>query len=609
MYNMMSQKSVFWLQAIGAVLLLTSLLLPEGTLAQPTVKEIVEQSPEEKAKETVQKGDEQDTSKPAGPQDEFSRGVPRTTVAGFLAAAAKPDYERAAEYLDLRNLPRELTLTQGMQLARQLKIVFDRSLWIDLQNLSPDPLGHDNDGLPSSRDLVGKIDIPGKTVEILLQRVAREDGVTIWKFSSATVGQIPRLYETHGYGLLGEVFPEAFFDLKVLGLEVWLWVGLIVITVLAYLAAFAFTKIFLLFLERQPTPKRDQVCRLVRGPLRFLLLLIMAGLMIDYINPPLWFQALLKSRTLFSIAVVWTAFWVIDFLLDRLSERYQLQGRGTARVLLPPIGTAVKTLFVIITVLIWLDNLGFKITTLLAGLGLGGLAVALALQKPIENLVAAITLYTSQPVSVGDFCRFAGNMGTVEEIGLRATKVRTLDHSLLTVPNVDFVHLPLENFSKREKIWYHPQIRLRYDTTPDQIRYILVEIRKMFYAHPKVLDDPARIRFGGFGSFSFDLEVFAYIDVTDYGESLEVAEDLNLRIMDIVQAAGSAFALPSQTLYSEQGQRPDAQLAQTAQQKVNEWREGHRLFLPQFPAEEIAELKGSIPYPPPGSVFRPESGV
>ena len=599
---MMPQKSEYGVRAIGAVLLVVLMMVPGGTLAQPTVKEIVEQSPEEKAKGTAKEGAEAERSQPTGPQEEFNRGVPRTSVAGFLAATAKRDYHRAAEYLDLRSLPRALTKTQGPQLARQLKIVFDRSLWIDLTSLSREPKGHDNDGLASFRDHVGKIEIPGKTVEILLQRVPREDGVSIWQFSSATVAQIPRLYRTYGYGLLDTIFPNAFFDLKVLGVEVWLWVGLLIIAILAYLAAFVLTKTILLFLQqRHPTPMRDQVCRLVRGPLRFLLLLVVAGLMIEYINPPLWFQALLKARTLFSVAVIWMAFWIIDFLIDRLSERYQLQGRSTACVLLHPLGTAAKAVFVIIASLVWLDNLGFKVTTLLAGLGIGGLAVALALQKPIENLISAITLYASQPVAVGDFCRFGENLGTVEEIGLRATKVRTLDHTLLTVPNNNFAQLPLENFSKREKIWYHPQIRLRYDTTPDQIRYILVEIRKLLYAHPKVLDDPARIRFKGFGSFSLDLEVFAYIDVTDYGEFLEVAEDLNLRTMDIVREGGSAFALPSQTLYSEQGQGPDNQLARAAQQKVHEWREGQQLFLPRFSAGKIAELKGSLPYPPPGS--------
>jgi MscS family membrane protein len=577
------------------------MMLPGDILAQPSLKEIVEQSPEEKTTATAKEGAKPESSKTTGPQDDLDRGVPRTSVAGFLSAAKERDYERAAEYLDLRNLPRGLTKTQGPHLARQLKIVFDRSLWIDLHDLSTDPKGHDNDGLSSSRDHVGKLEIPGKTIEIILQRVPREDGVSIWKFSTATVGQIPQLYRTYGYGYLGKIFPDAFFDLQVLGVEIWLWVGLMIIGILAYLAAFVPTKITLLFLQNHPTPMTDRVGRLVRGPLRFLLFILLASVMIDYINPPLWFQALLKAHTLLIVALVWIALWIIDFFLDRLAERYRQQGKSAASVLLPPLGTAAKTLFFIIALLVWLDNLGFKVTTLLAGLGIGGLALALALQKPIENLVSAITLYTSQPVAVGDFCRFGKNLGTVEEIGLRATKVRTLDHTLLTVPNIDFVHLPLENFSKREKIWYHPQIRLRYETTPDQIRFILVEIRKMFYAHPKVLNDPARIRFEGFGSFSLDLEVFAYIDVTDYGEFLEVAEDLNLRIMEIVQEAGSAIAIPSQTLYSETGQKPDAQRARAAEEKVSQWREGHKLFLPSFPAEEIAELKGSLPYPPPGS--------
>jgi MscS family membrane protein len=576
------------------------MMVPGSTLAQPTVKEIVEQSPEEKVPAKV--GTEAEKSRPTGPQDELNRGVPRTTVAGFLAASKKRDYKKAAEYLDLQNLPRGLAQSEGPRLARQLKMIFDRKLWIDLEEISLDPKGHQEDGLPPSRDAVGKLEIPGeKAVNILLQRVPRGDGVFIWKISSVTVSQIPLLYKTYGYGYLGKIFPEAFFDLQVFGIEVWLWVALLFIIILAYIGASIPTKIIDLFLHHHPTPVKVSVGHLIRGPFRFFLMIVVGRQLYQYLDSPLWVQAVLQTRTLLIVAIVWMALWVVDFLVDRLSKRYQRHDRSTAHVLLPSLGTAAKTVFIIIAVLVWFDNLGFQITALLAGLGIGGLAVALALQKPIENLVSGITLYTSKPVAVGDFCRFGDKIGTVEEIGLRATKVRTLDHTLLTVPNMDFVHLSLENFSKREKIWYHPQIRLRYDTTPDQIRYTLVEIRKMFYAHPKVLDDPARIRFGGFGSFSLDLEVFAYIDVTDWGEFLEIAEDLNLRIMDIVKEAGSAFALPSQTFYSEQGQRPDNQLAGAAEQKVHEWREGHQLFLPKFPTETIAELKGSLPYPPPGS--------
>ena len=171
----------------------------------------------------------------------------------------------------------------------------------------------------------------------------------------------------------------------------------------------------------------------------------------------------------------------------------------------------VKIIIILVAILVWLDNLGFKVTTLVAGLGIGGLAVALAAQKSLENLLGAITLYMSAPVRVGDFCRFGDKSGTVEEIGLRSTRIRTLDHTIIHVPNGFLADQYLENFAAREKILYHPKIGLRLDTTPDQVRYVLIEVRTLLYAHPKVDPTPARIRFVGFGMYALELEVFAYI--------------------------------------------------------------------------------------------------
>jgi MscS family membrane protein len=189
----------------------------------------------------------------------------------------------------------------------------------------------------------------------------------------------------------------------------------------------------------------------------------------------------------------------------------------------------------------------------------------------------------------------------VEEIGLRWTRVRALDHTVVSIPNSEFAKQQLENYDLRRKIWYHPRLQLRYETTPDQLRYILVEIRKLLYAHPRVLPDPARIRFVGFGDWSLDLDVFAYIDTRDYGEFLEIAEDLNLRIMEIVTTAGSGFALPSQTTYLESGLGLDAERARAAEAHVGAWREKQELYLPRFPEDKVAELRGSVPYPPEGS--------
>jgi MscS family membrane protein len=246
------------------------------------------------------------------------------------------------------------------------------------------------------------------------------------------------------------------------------------------------------------------------------------------------------------------------------------RGSQQADVLLRPGATALKIIVIVLALAIWLENLGFKATTLIAGLGIGGLAVALAAQKSVENLIGAITLYASTPVRVGDFCRFGDKIGTVEEIGLRSTQIRTLDRTVVHVPNAAFADMQLENFAQREKVWYHPQLRLRSDTAPDQVRYILKQVREMLHAHPKVDPEPARIRFTGIGTDAMLLDVFAYVATKDYGEFLEIAEDLNLRILDIVAASGTALAMPTQTVFVEESKGIKAEAVQAADDKARE---------------------------------------
>jgi MscS family membrane protein len=246
-------------------------------------------------------------------------------------------------------------------------------------------------------------------------------------------------------------------------------------------------------------------------------------------------------------------------------------------------------------------TLGLPVLPLLAGLGVGGLALALAAQPTIENFIAGLTLFADRPVRVGEFCRFGDTKGTVEEIGMRSTRIRTLDHTIVSVSNSDFAKARLENYSARGKICFRPRIRLRYETTPDQIRYVLVEIRKLLYAHPKVHQDPARIRFVQFGECSLDLDVFAYIDTTDYAEYLEIAEDVNLRIMDVIKAAGTELAIPAQIEYKiDKEPLEDTQIRRT-ENRVQEWRTQRALYIPKFPPEKISELRGSLDYPPEGS--------
>jgi MscS family membrane protein len=221
----------------------------------------------------------------------------------------------------------------------------------------------------------------------------------------------------------------------------------------------------------------------------------------------------------------------------------------------------------------------------------------------VENFIGGITLYADQPVRVGELCRFGGTLGTVEEVGLRSTRVRTRDRTVVTIPNGEFANLQIENFARRDRIRYHPTLGLRYETSPEQIRYVLVEVRRLLYAHPKVDSASARVRFVGFGSSSLDLEVSSYVTVTDAGEYLEIAEDLNLRIMDIIAAAGSGFAFPSQTTYVEKGSGLDPDRARAAEAQVQAWRARGELYLPRVPPEKIAEIENTLAYPAAGSAI------
>ena len=577
--------------AIGA--LWSAPLQAESDTAQPTLKEILEKRSKDK--------DGIDTAAPNVPDDPLGRGTPRSSVRGFLSSAKDRNYVQAAEYLDLRNLPPGLTESQGPELARQLRIVLDRTLWIDLEVLSTNPEGEQSDNLPVVRERIGRISAEGKTYDLLLQRVPRGDGVYIWKFADVTVAEIPDLYQQFGYGQLERFFPPWMFDVSILGINLWLWAAVIALAIVLYPVAMLVTKLAASVLRLANADLANQFERLFKGPVTLLIWTVMVRNAGTFLGSSIGLSALNQARTVQVIGLAWLLMRVVDFMAQRAGANLERKGLGGSRVLLMPVARLIKFVALAGAVLLWLDNAGYKVTTLLAGLSISGVAVALASQKSLENLFGAVTLFTSRPVKVGDFCRFGDTIGTVEEIGLRATKVRTLDRTVITVANAEFANLHLDNFSARDRFWYHPTLQLRYETTPDQIRYILVEVRKMLYAHPKIVAEPLHVRFKSFGQYSLDVEVFSYIGVTDYGESLEVAEDLNLRIMDIVSASGSDFAFPSEVQYSLPGKPLDEERAKAVSQQVKEWKAKRELYLPNFPAEKIAAIKNSLQYPGEGS--------
>ncbi len=572
------------------------------------------QTPEAKPAEQAQAAteepaepEEEDFSKPMGPADPFNRGTPRGSMYGFIVATRAGEYERAAEFLDLRRLPPEQKET-GPQLARQFKAVLDRTLWVDFTTLSDTNAGLGDDGLPSWQDRLGEIETEAGPLSLLLQRVPREgDGVRIWKVSAVTVGQVPELYLEFGPGWLEELLPGFLFEYSVLGLDLWQWLGMALLLLsgwaISLLLAGTLIRLLGVLLRRGEGGLDPRVVRVVRGPVRMALTIFVFAVGRRYLALDVPVQDFLRAleRVLWVVSFAWLTFRLLD--IGALALRAQAERRGNLALVpvLSPMQRIAKVLVVLFGGLGVLGTLGVNITAAVAGLGVGGIAVALAAQKTIENLIGGINLFADRPVKVGDFFRYGDQVGTVEEIGLRSTRIRSLDRTVVSIPNAAFSDLPLENFTTRERMRLFTVIGLRYETTPDQLCYVLARLRQVLLEHPRVLPDPARVRFVGFGAYSLDLEVFAYVDTPDWSEFLAIREDIFLQFMRVVAEAGTGFAFPSSTTYVGRDEGLSEEEQRAAEQRVAAWREKGELPFPAFPEEFRRKKENTGAWPPPGS--------
>jgi MscS family membrane protein len=508
--------------------------------AAPTIKELAEK--QEHEEQVFKKLAESPIS---GPYDEYNRSTPRSSLIALALAVREKDYQRAVNYLDLRNLPfspeDELN---GPDLVKKLVVVAKRAMKIDFEELSDDPLGHRDDGLPSYRDRITTLKTKQGPVDILMQRVPRGDGEYVWKISNATVAIIPALDAEFGYGIIGDRLSNIFPHHVVFGLEVWQMVMMLGLLLLGFAVAYVVTFIMVKILQKNDRINKERAQKFVVGPLRFLITIVFVRATFDMIAPSLVARAIFEAQTFLIIAIVWVLVGVIDVVMARLAERMKRNGQQDAVVLLKPASTGIKITLVLLAIVSWMDNLGYEVTTILAGLGVGGVAVALAAQKSLENLIGSITIYASQPVHVGDFCKFGETFGVVEEIGLRATQLRTLARTVVHIPNALFASGEIENLTQRDKILYRTRLRLSYNDTPEQVRKVLMNVRELIQQHEFIDEENSRIRFLEFGEYAQELELYVYIKTRDFVEYLEHREDINLRINDIVEAAGAHLTVP-----------------------------------------------------------------
>ena len=497
---------------------------------------------------------EQDIVEDAAFMDNLGRDTPRSSFIGFLTLSERFDYATAAEYLDLRNLPRSAREFTSEELARQLDFVIKRGMKIDVSHLSKKVTGQVVDGLPDYRDELGHIVSDEGEQVLFMQRVPGLDDNFIWKVSNASIAKLPALYEYFSYpewveGIRERVPAKSGF----LGIELFKWVIILGVAVISapffWLTGFALSWLF----SKPGAPLHRQTRRLFTRPLVFLAVMLLTGNLLKELGLGATAQALVETRTAMTLVIVWIIFSLIDLARAKRREAFIAEGRLDAHILGRPMANALKLLVLLMAVLIWLSNTGIDITTLLAGLGVGGVALALALQKPIEDLLGAVSIYSQQPIITGDLCKFGNVLGRVEEIGLRTTRLRTLNNTLVSVPNCIIAHGAIENYSAREKMLYHPELPLRYDTSPEKMQAIMGQIHQLAHDHEGVISESVRIRFTEFSENAMIIKARIYVDSDDFSTYLQVVTELNMGIMKIVQVNGAHFAQGAKTVMLEYG--------------------------------------------------------
>ncbi len=246
-------------------------------------------------------------------------------------------------------------------------------------------------------------------------------------------------------------------------------------------------------------------------------------------------------------------------------------------------------------------ELGVPVLSMIAGFGIGGIAVALAVRPTLENLIGGFILFIDKPVRVGDYCTFGDQSGTVENIGVRSTQLRAIDRTQISIPNAQFADMQIVNWAKCDTMLINETLGLRFETDAEQMRYVLAKIREMLHSHPRIEAETIRVRFKGFGDSSKNVDLRIYAKTREWNDFYSIKEDVLLRIDDIVEAAGTGFAFPSQTLYWSRDPGLDTERTEQAHQEVATWRRQRKLPFPRFSSKTLEALSGKLKYPPPGS--------
>jgi MscS family membrane protein len=523
-------------------------------------------------------------------------------------------FERAIHCLDLSGIPTSLRLQRAREYILFFKEVLDR-VGLLPYDMIPDAEEVDKKGLtlwniPRTPFQLHKVDTPGMDYGT-------------WKLSPSSVAALRRSYtRVQNLPYLADATrdayksyiatPGAFFPPKwsffipswakreLFGQSLWQWLILIP-SLLLFVFFLVGTWRFCRFLSKGGRGVFAEFLRIAPALVLTLGSHFMIYLMNAQINISGSFYTLLI--TLFS-ALLWIGgAWIVMRVGELLSALILLSPRleeGSVDASLIRTTNRLLSISAGMGILLYgASHLGVSLVTLLTGFGVIGLAVSLAAKPTLENIIGGITLFVDRSVKVGEFCRFGSNAGTVLNIGLRTTKIQAMDQTIISIPNAEFSQMQITNVTRRNRSLMQKTINLRYETSHDQLRWILANLRELLYAHPKVYGEPVPFaRFEGYGESSLDILIFAYIKTTRWAELMAIQEDILFRVGEIVEKGGSGFAFPSTTAYITRDEGLDSEKGAMAAKEVEAWRREDLYPFPDTPARRVEALRGSLEYPP-----------
>ena len=484
--------------------------------------------------------------------DPLHRETPRSALEAFLRHEEREDFATAARYLQA--LPgQEANMTE---VARELQALRGRFKG-DIALVSNDPNGTVEAGLAPGEVRAGVLQVGSKSIDVILVRVDDPSYGKIWLLSQETVAKIPELYaqrRAEGPTAVERIVPASLMTHHLLGLSLAQWIGWLLSIPISW--ALAWLLAFLSSIPRRVWCALRKVSFITIWktelglPLLCILAIVIHGVFVYVLEPPLLYREY-YFRFLAGLLVACLA-WLVSRIADRGFEhavnRRRTTGRGGESILVR-VQRANRIILLIIAFVAALALFGVNVKTTLAGLGIGGLAIALGAQKTLENLIGGVSLLMDKAVHAGDFCEIGGKLGTVEDIGLRSLKLRTLDQNLLVVPNSALASMQFQNMKARPKLLISQNFSLRIETSVDQLRAVLNGVQQMLNEHPFIESGTSRIRVADFAGAAFEMELWAYAKTGDWAQFTGIRQDVILKIAEIIESAGTRLAAPTRLTY------------------------------------------------------------